>query len=68
LSYRRVKGKMVTRDGNAPPSAGCGPAALLLSYRANEKMAEHQGFAPRTLDPSVTVFGTASSTKPDVLR
>jgi hypothetical protein len=28
---------MVARGGNAPPSTGCKPAALLLSYRANEK-------------------------------
>ena len=33
IELRRSQ-KMVARDGNAPPSAGCGPAALLLSYRA----------------------------------
>ena len=32
---------MVARDGNAPPSAGCGPAALLLSYRAMKKWHPH---------------------------
>ena len=37
---------MVARGGNAPPSAGCGPAALLLSYRAIEKMAPAPGYAP----------------------
>jgi hypothetical protein len=28
--------KVVARGGYAPPSTGCKPAALLLSYRANE--------------------------------
>ena len=30
--------KMVARRGNAPRSAGCKPAALLLSYRALKKL------------------------------
>jgi hypothetical protein len=41
---------MVARGGNAPPSTGCKPAALLLSYRAKreERMAERQGIEPWT--------------------
>jgi len=38
---------MVARRGNAPRSAGCKPAALLLSYRAKKKMAPQRGLAPR---------------------
>ena len=32
---------MVARRGNAPRSAGCGPAAFLLSYRAMKKWHPH---------------------------
>ena len=32
---------MVARRGNAPRSAGCEPAALLLSYRAMNKWHPH---------------------------
>jgi hypothetical protein len=32
---------MVARRGNAPRSAGCGPAAFLLRYRAMKKWHPH---------------------------
>ena len=41
IELQKDEGKVVARDGNAPPSAGCGPAALLLSYRAIEKWYPH---------------------------
>lgn len=37
---------MVARRGNAPRSAGCEPAAFLLSYRAKEDVAPAPGNAP----------------------
>ena len=37
---------MVARRGNAPRSAGCEPAAFLLSYRANDEVAPAPGNAP----------------------
>ena len=40
---------MVARRGNAPRSAGCEPAVLLLNYRAKKKeVAERQGLEPWT--------------------
>ncbi len=38
IELQRGERKVVARDGNALPSAGCGPAALLLSYRAMGKI------------------------------
>jgi hypothetical protein len=36
-AFELRRNEMVARGGNAPPSTGCKPAALLLSYRANER-------------------------------
>ena len=47
---------MVARRGNAPRSAGCGPAVLLLNYRANEEMAPAPGNAPRSADRESAVL------------
>lgn len=58
--------KVVPRRGDAPRSASYQPAALLLSYRGNE-MAEHQRIALWTPLQGAAVFGTVSSSMPDLL-
>ena len=37
-AFELRRNEMVARRGNAPRSAGCGPAVLLLNYRANEEI------------------------------